>query len=52
MTATQLIAILQNYVHEYGDQFVVASDEYSILGDVNSVMLTDDGDFAITFIPD
>lgn len=52
MTVSQLVQILNEYGRTYGDRFVVAADEYSILGDVNSVMLTDDGDIAITFIPD
>ena len=52
MTATQLVKILQEYIRSYGDQFVVASDNYSVLGDVDSVLITDDGDFAITFQTD
>lgn len=52
MTATQLIRILQDYVRMYGDQFVVAADEDRIVGDINSVLLTDDNEIAITFIPD
>lgn len=52
MTASQLVRILNEYIRAYGDRFVTAADEYSVLGDVNSVMLTDNDDFAITFIPD
>lgn len=52
MLASQLVRILNDYIRSYGDQFVTAADQYNVLGDVDSVMLTDDGDFAITFIPD
>lgn len=49
MTANNLISILKDYVRSYGDQFIVVSDNNSVLGDADSVILTDDGDFAINF---
>lgn len=49
MTASKLIEILEEYIRTYGDQFVTIADAYSVLGDAESVLLTDDGDFAITF---
>lgn len=52
MLASQLIEILEDYIRSYGDQFVNVADQYSVIGDAESVMLTNDGEFAITFIPD
>lgn len=49
MTASQLRDILDNWIREYGDQFIVVSDNYTVLGDADGVILTDDGDFAISF---
>lgn len=52
MTATQLIRILQDYVNTYGDQFVVAADDQYVRGDVDSVLITDNNEIAITYTPD
>ena len=52
MTASQLVRILQDYIASYGDLFVVAADDRYVLGDVDSVLLTDDNEIAVTFIPD
>lgn len=51
MTATQLIRILEEYVNTYGDRFVVAADDRYVCGDVDSVLITDDNEIAITFTP-
>ena len=52
MTATQLIRILQDYVNTYGDQFVVAADDQYVRGDVDSVLITDNNEIAITYTQD
>ena len=52
MLASQLVNILEDYIRTHGDQFVNVADQYYVLGDVDSVLLTDDGEFAVTFIPD
>lgn len=52
MLASQLVAILNDYIRSYGDQFVTVADENYVLGDADSVMLTNFGEFAITYTPD
>jgi len=52
MLASQLVGILNEYIYSYGDQFVTVADENYVLGDVDSVMLTNFEEFAITFTPD
>ena len=52
MLASQLVRILNEYIYSYGDQFVTVADENYVLGDVDSVMITNDNDIAITFTPD
>ena len=49
MTVSELIRILRGYEREYGrDAYVVLADEQDIIGDANSVGLSDDGEVVIS----
>ena len=49
MTLSELIRILRGYERDLGsDAYVVLADDEEVIGDANSVGVTQDGDVVIT----